>query len=142
LAGGDANRGKQLFLTKSSVMCVRCHKLQGEGGEVGPELAGIGAKQTREYLLESMVLPDKQIAHGFDTVVLDMADGKTITGVFKSETPKIITLATTEGTVLHVDKSKVEDRRRGPSAMPADLAQKLTPRELRDLIEFLTSLKQ
>lgn len=139
--GGDADRGRDIFLHKTEVSCVRCHKLNGTGGEVGPELAGIGAKQTREYLLESLVLPDKQIAKGFDTVVLELTNGKTVTGVLKSEDAKEIKLITPEGQSVTVAKVQVEERRRGKSAMPEDLHQKVTKRELRDLVEFLSGLK-
>src|SRR5262249_48943803 len=42
LAGGDAEAGRRIFFHKTEVACLRCHKVKGEGGEVGPELAGIG----------------------------------------------------------------------------------------------------
>src|SRR4029450_1327545 len=109
--------------------------------ECGPDMAGMGGKQTGEYLLESLVLPDKQIAKGFDTVVLELASGKTVTGVLKSEDAKEIKLITAEGQSVPGAKGRVEERRRGKSAMPDDLHQKLTRRELRDLVEFLVGLK-
>src|SRR5262249_27767128 len=141
LVGGDAAKGRDIFLNKSEVSCVRCHRLNGVGSDVGPELAGIGGKQTREYLLESIVLPDKQIAKGFDTLVLELTNGKTVTGVLKSEDEKEVKLITAEGQPIVVAKAQIEERRRGKSAMPEDLVQKLTKRELRDLVEFLAGLK-
>ncbi|MFL5340758.1 MAG: PVC-type heme-binding CxxCH protein [Gemmataceae bacterium] len=141
LVGGDAAKGRDIFLNKSEVSCVRCHKLNGTGGDVGPELAGIGGKQNREYLLESIVLPDKQIAKGFDSVVLELTNGKTVTGVLKSEDDKEVKLMTAEGHAIVVPKAQIEERRRGKSAMPEDLVQKLTRREIRDLVEFLAGLK-
>src|SRR5206468_3650154 len=68
LAGGDAVRGKEIFLSKTAVECQRCHKLDGQGGEVGPPLNGLG-KQTRDYLLESIVAPSKTIAKGYESVL-------------------------------------------------------------------------
>jgi quinoprotein glucose dehydrogenase len=141
LVGGDAAKGRDIFLNKSEVSCVRCHKLNGVGGDVGPELAGIGGKQNREYLLESIVLPDKQIAKGFDTLVLELRNGKTVTGVLKSEDEKDVKLITAEGQPITVAKAQIEERRRGKSAMPEDVVQKLTKREIRDLVEFLAGLK-
>src|SRR5262249_57424618 len=70
LAGGSADEGRRIFFEKAEVSCLRCHKLHGEGGEVGPDLAGIGSRQTREYLLESLVEPSRQIAKGYGTAVL------------------------------------------------------------------------
>jgi quinoprotein glucose dehydrogenase len=141
LAGGDAERGRDIFLNKPEVTCVKCHKLQGVGGEVGPELAGIGGKQKREYLLESIVLPDKDIAKGFDSVILDLKNGKSVTGVLKGEDATTIKIITAEAQLLTIAKSDVDERRRGKSAMPDDIVRKLTLRELRDLVEFLAGLK-
>jgi quinoprotein glucose dehydrogenase len=146
LAGGNARRGHQIFLAKAEVSCLRCHKIptfggRSFGGEVGPDLTGIGSRQNREYLLEAIVNPNQKIAQGFESVVLATSDGKVITGVLRGEDNKEIRLVTADGQSLDFPKNEVEDRKRGPSAMPADLATKLTKTELRDLIEFLARLK-
>ncbi len=147
LAGGDSQRGMTIFKTKAALECVRCHKVKetaGDlpvGGEVGPELSAIGARQTRAYLLESIVDPNKQIAQGFESVVLATNDGKVYTGVLRGEDDKEVRLVTALGKPLAVPKVTIEERKRGPSAMPGDLAGKLSKTELRDLIEFLVSLK-
>ena len=101
----------------------------------------MGSRQTREYLLESIVSPDQKIAQGFESVVLATSDGKVVTGVLRGEDAKEIRLMTAEGLPITVPKSEVEDRKRGPSAMPADLVTKLSKTEIRDLIEFLARLK-
>src|SRR6185437_11218960 len=62
LVGGDAEAGRRIFQGKAEVSCLRCHKVQGIGGEVGPDLGGIGSRQKRDYLLESLLTPNKQIA--------------------------------------------------------------------------------
>jgi quinoprotein glucose dehydrogenase len=141
LVGGDAEAGRKVFFEKSEVSCLRCHKVQGVGGEVGPDLTGIGTKYPRDYLLESIVDPNKQIAKGFESVVLVLVDGQTRTGILKGEDTKEVRLMTAEGQMIAVPKSQIDERLRGPSAMPADLAQKLTRPELRDLVEFLAGLK-
>ncbi len=146
LSGGDSQRGRTVFKTKAAVECIRCHKVKepggdSVGGEVGPELSAIGTRQTRAYLLESIVDPNKQIAQGFESVILATSDGKVHAGVLRGEDEKKIHLITAEGTPLTLPKDTIDDRKRGPSAMPADLVQKLSKSELRDLIEFLASLK-
>jgi quinoprotein glucose dehydrogenase len=146
LVGGNAGRGRQVFLAKAEVSCLRCHKYTmfgglSVGGEVGPDLTGIGGRQNREYLLESIVNPDQKIAQGFESVVLATSDGKVVMGVLRGEDGKEIRLMTAEGQPITVPKSEIEDRKRGPSAMPADLVTKLTKTEIRDLIEFLARLK-
>ncbi|MGP0062426.1 MAG: PVC-type heme-binding CxxCH protein [Isosphaeraceae bacterium] len=146
LVGGNAQRGRSVFTDKAATECLRCHKARtwnGEipGGEVGPELSGIGARKDRKYILESIVEPNKEIAQGFETIVLATADGQVITGVFRGEDDKEVRLITAEGKPVAVPKDSIEDRKRGPSAMPADLAPKLSKTELRDLVEFLAGLK-
>jgi quinoprotein glucose dehydrogenase len=141
LVGGDAERGRHIFLNKPEVTCQKCHKLNGVGGDVGPELAGIGAKQKRDYLLESIVDPNKQIAKGYESVVLMLSNGKSVTGIVKAEDAKVLKLMTAEGQLITVAKDKIDERNPGKSAMPDDLVKHLSKAELRDLVEFLASLK-
>ena len=141
--GGDAEAGRQVFLHKVEVSCLRCHKAGDEGtGEVGPDLTGIAAQQKRDYLLESIVLPSAKIAKGFETVVLILTDERTVSGIIKSEDKNTIKLITPENVEITIPVKDVDVRRTGPSAMPADLHQKMTRRELRDVVEFLASLKE
>jgi quinoprotein glucose dehydrogenase len=144
LAGGDADRGRNIVLNNSAVYCQRCHKLDGQGGEVGPQLNGIAAdkEKDRRYLLESVVLPSAKIAKGFDTVILVLNDERTVSGIIKSEDKKEIKLVTPENKELVIPVKDVDSRRTGPSAMPDDLHKKLTRRELRDVVEFLASLRE
>jgi len=141
LVGGDAEAGRRVFLSKAEVSCLRCHKVQGVGGDVGPDLAGIGGKQKRDYLLESIVAPNKQIAKGFETLVLTLKNGKSRTGVLKSEDAREVRLMTAEGQLLIVSKNDIDERQTGKSAMPEDLLKNLSRGEIRDLVEFLAELK-
>jgi quinoprotein glucose dehydrogenase len=141
LAGGDAEAGRGVFFQKAEVSCVRCHKVQGQGGDVGPDLTGVGTRQKRDYLLESIVDPNKQIAKGFETVILSLANGQVVTGIVKEENAKEIRLVTAEGKSVTVRQDEVDERQTGKSAMPADIIKSLSKAEVRDLVEFLSSLK-
>ena len=144
LAGGDAENGRSIFLNNSAVYCQRCHRLDNVGGDVGPQLNGIAAEpgKDRRYLLEAITLPSAQIAKGFESVVLVLGDGRTVTGVLKSEDKKQLKIVTAEAKELVIPVDDIESRRTGPSAMPDDLHKKMTRRELRDVVEFLASLKE
>ena len=141
LIGGDAEAGRKIFYDKAEVTCLKCHKLNGIGGEVGPELTKIGSQQQRDYLLESIVDPNKQIAKGYDTLVLGLSNGQTVSGILKSEDPRELKLMTAEAKLIVVPKKDIDERSRGKSAMPEDLIKHLSKSELRDLVEFLASLK-
>ena len=142
LQGGDAGRGRELFFRRASLECVRCHRAEGTGGDVGPRLDGIAARRDRVYLLESIVRPSSQFAEGYRTTVVVTDDGRTLAGIVKGETPEELVIMTADGRSHRIPVSSIEDRSEGASAMPADLASKLTRRELRDLVEWLASLRK
>jgi len=145
LVGGNAERGRQVFFQNQTVQCLRCHKVGTDGGIVGPDLTGIGKRQSRDYLLESILQPNAKIAAGFENVVLTLDDGATVAGALKAEADAELAVEVTgeDGlpTVTKVAKSAVKQRERGPSAMPEGLGDQLTPFELRDLVEYLATLK-
>ncbi len=140
LAGGDAEAGRKLFLERPDVACLRCHKIKNEGGEVGPDLSHIGQKP-RDYILESIVLPNKKIAQGYDSVLVKLKDGPAYAGIVKSENDTLLEINSPEDGPLKIEKAKIESRSPGQSPMPAEIASMLTKRELRDLIEFLAAQK-
>jgi quinoprotein glucose dehydrogenase len=142
LVGGDSEAGRRIFATRAEVSCLRCHKVNGEGGEVGPDLTGVGTRQNREYLLESIVDPNRQITKGFETVVLTLVSGKTVIGVLKSEDGRQVRLMTAEGQSVTVPKGQIDERQTGKSAMPEDVIKHLSKADLRDLVEYLASLKE
>ncbi len=140
LEGGDAARGAEIF-QKTQLSCVRCHRVGRTGGEVGPVLTTIGAQRDRRYLLESICLPDAAIAQGYETAVIADDAGQIFTGIIKSENETTIELIAADGSRIRIEKETVVARRRGKSAMPEELVTYMTPRELRDLVAYLASLK-
>jgi len=141
LEGGDAARGREIFLNKTVVACVRCHGVNGTGGEVGPKLDGIAGKRDHRHMLEALVLPDAQIAEGYGTTVIVTDEGRSVAGIVIAENGTVVKLRSADGKIEEIDVASIEDRARGPSAMPADLVTKLSRRELRDLIAWLASLR-
>jgi quinoprotein glucose dehydrogenase len=141
LAGGDPARGAAILSTKAEVSCIRCHKIDGKGGEVGPDLTGIGTRKDRRYILESIVAPNRQIAQGFETLVLATVDGQVRSGILKEDDGKALRLVTPEGQTLTIPKAEIEEQKRGASAMPEDLLKHLSHSELRDLVEYLARSK-
>ena len=142
LSGGDAARGKKIFYENAAAACTRCHHIGTDGGgNAGPVLDGIASRQTRESLLESIVSPNQQIVQGFESATLTLKNGVSYAGVVKSETDAEITLLSPEDGDVKVKKSDIATREKGLSGMPEGLAQLLTRQELRDVVEFLGTLK-
>ncbi|HKI72238.1 MAG TPA: PVC-type heme-binding CxxCH protein [Verrucomicrobiae bacterium] len=141
LYGGNAAEGKKMFFERPEASCVRCHKINGEGGEVGPDLSKIGAQKDRQYLLESVVLPNKAIAPGFESVLVTLKSGTSYAGVLKSETADGLVINSPEDGLVTVKKNEIKSRDKGLSPMPEGMGQILSKQDLRNLVEFLSGLK-
>lgn len=140
LQGGDAERGKHIALEHLAAQCTRCHKIGGEGAEVGPDLSKIAKRMNREQLLEAVVLPNATIAKGYDLIMITLKDGKTLSGNVEKENAKELQLREADKSLTTIAIDQIAQRTTPTSMMPAmDLM--LQKRELRDLIEYLTTLK-
>ena len=94
-----------------------------------------------EYLLESLVLPNKVIAVGFETLLVTMKNGTIYAGLVKSENAEELVLNSPEDGILKINKSDIKARAKGASAMPEGMVDILSRSDLRNLLEFLASLK-
>jgi quinoprotein glucose dehydrogenase len=141
LEGGNGKEGSKVFFEKGAVACLKCHKMGERGGEVGPDLSKFAEKNDKRAILEAIVDPNRKIAQGFDSVVLALADGRSVTGVLREETDDQVVLYDADAKRLVIPKSEIEERQRGKSAMPEDIMTKLSEVELRDLVEYLSTRK-
>ncbi|HLX64223.1 MAG TPA: HEAT repeat domain-containing protein, partial [Planctomycetota bacterium] len=141
LLGGDADAGRKIFYENASGQCIRCHKLNGFGGTVGPELKGIGAREKREYLLESIVDPSAKIAKGYETVLVKTTEGKIYTGVLKTDDETKIVLIQGDGKSVEIPKAEVKTRKNQEESTMPQMGSVLSKMDIRNLVEFLVSLK-
>jgi quinoprotein glucose dehydrogenase len=142
LAGGDKTRGERIFRNQPVMACIRCHRAGADGGDAGPNLADTGAKNSREYLLEALIKPNAKIAPGFDTIVVTLKSGGVAAGIVAGETADVLTLRDTENKLVEMKKSDIAKREGAPSGMPEIYGSILTPREIRDVVEYMASLKE
>jgi quinoprotein glucose dehydrogenase len=138
--GGDAIRGRQIALQDPGAQCTRCHTIGQVGSDVGPPLIGVGDRLTRHQLLEALVDPNARVAPGYGTVMLTLRSGETLNGVLRDETDTHLVLATVTGESRQIPKAEVAQRTNAPSAMPP-MQFFLGPRELRDVVEYMASLR-
>jgi putative membrane-bound dehydrogenase-like protein len=139
-APGDAESGERVFYHLRSARCAVCHRIDGRGGLVGPDLSTIAKSLDRDKLIDSILLPSKEIAPAFTTWNITMADGKKHTGIILGENfDSTLTLADAEGKRLTLKKLDIEDRQAATkSLMPEDLHRLMTRQDFRDLLEFLS----
>lgn len=141
LKGGDVERGRAVFFGRAAASCRRCHMVNGEGANVGPDLSAIAKDKDRRYLLEAIVDPNAAIAKGFETTIIVDADGRIHSGIIKEENEDVVRLMTPQGALVTVPTDEIEDRARGLSGMPADITKGLSRDDVRDLVEYLSTLK-
>ncbi len=141
MTGGDARRGQQVVVQNPAAQCLRCHAIGGDGAEVGPNLTKIAATLTREQLLESLIEPNKRIAPGFGTVGITLRNGQRVDGTLRQETEtEVVLMVGDPPAERRVPKSEIAERTNPVSAMPP-FGAILKPREIRDLVEALSTLK-
>jgi putative heme-binding domain-containing protein len=139
-SGRSFANGKQIFEVAN---CVACHKLNGVGEQVGPDLAGLDAKTTRTDLLRSLLEPSAKIDEKYQSHLFQMKSGKTVSGMILEETPERIKvtenpLAKTPPVTL--DRAEIEERvKSATSIMPKGLLDKLTNEEILDLIAYIAA---
>lgn len=139
---GDPARGRELFANEKVTKCALCHKVQGKGGDAGPDLSHIGGKFDRPHLVESLLEPSRQIVEGFRTSVLITTDGRTLTGVVREQSADSIVLYDASGAKLVVANHDIEQRETSLlSLMPEKLETLLTREQFTDLIAYLDTLR-
>ena len=143
LKGGNVEKGAELFKNHGSAQCMRCHRV-GDSDEngvmAGPNLAGIGERHDSHYMLESMMNPGAAVTPGFGIVSLTLNNGKNLGGILQNETAEYVDITVGEDT-WRVKKTDIKTSTAPVSAMPP-MSAMLTPRETRDLVAYLSSLKK
>jgi putative heme-binding domain-containing protein len=138
---GDAAKGKLLFYS-GKLQCSVCHKVHGNGGEVGPDLSQVAGKLDRTHLIESVLDPSAQILEGYRTTIVALTDGRVLQGIATGESAAGFTLIDSTNKSIPIAASAVTERKVGSvSLMSAELAAALTPDEFTDLIDYLETLR-
>jgi putative heme-binding domain-containing protein len=137
---GDAQRGAAVFRAPTSA-CLSCHKVDGQGGAIGPDLSTIGKSSSPQEIVESLLFPKKKVKPEFVALQVMTSDGRSVQGYNKQETDTELTLLEPGTEKLHrIAKSKIEERREIGTLMPDNLVANLTAGQRRDLLRFLLEL--
>jgi quinoprotein glucose dehydrogenase len=142
LQGGDAERGEAIYHSHPSE-CMRCHRAgtgHEAGGEAGPNLGGVANRGDRTFLLQSLFVPGAKVANGYGLVSVTMKDGVSIGGILYDSTDEVIDIDVGT-TISRVSRKDIKEMTPPISAMPP-MASLLKPYEARDLVSWLSTLKQ
>jgi putative heme-binding domain-containing protein len=135
LAGGPATptAGAKVF----ERVCGQCHKLNGVGNEVGPDLTGVG-RANLDQLLSNLLDPNLVIGRDYQATIVAVDDGQVVTGLLVEDSPTRVVLKVAGGKLEVFPRDRVEETRRSEvSLMPEDLEKQVTEQEFRDLIAYL-----
>lgn len=148
LSAGNAGHGQELF---KSLACVQCHRMKGVGGQVGPDLATVkekldGKKMKLVDVLTEMIEPSKVIDEKFRSVVLELADGRVVSGVIVEQNEKEVRMAASpldpqaSQEPIVIANSAIEERFLSMiSLMPQGLLNTLDEQEIVDLLSYIVS---
>jgi putative heme-binding domain-containing protein len=140
---GDPENGKKLFFDANGVGCAKCHKVDNDGGEIGPALTGVASKYDRVKLTEDILFPNKVILDGYSQTTVRTNDGVTLVGVVRGDTDSTLTILDANGTKTEIAKSNIKTRKDShTSLMPEGLHTALKPEEFADLVSYLETLKE
>ena len=136
---GDPSRG-ELVYRREELGCVTCHAIGGVGGKVGPDITSIGASAQLDYLVESMLFPNRKVKEGYHSLLVLTKDEMEYSGILVRETDDQLILRDASNREVSVPKADVEQRTIGGSIMPAGLIDALSEQEQLDLYRFLSEL--
>jgi putative heme-binding domain-containing protein len=135
LAKGDLAKGKMLY----TATCGQCHKLFGEGQNVGPDITGSN-RADLNYLLENVLDPNAVIGKAYQLNLFTMKDGRVMSGVIKEENPAAVKIAMMGGVEFTLPQADIAKREVSKlSTMPEGLFDALQPEMVVDLVKYLQS---
>jgi putative heme-binding domain-containing protein len=131
----------RLSFTTARKMCAACHSVRPGELRLGPSLAGLGAAVPPQYLIESILEPNKVIKTGFQLETVETKDGRTFSGLVEAAGANLL-IRMLGAPPASVALAEVKLRTASPiSPMPAGLETTMTVAELADLTAYLLSLK-
>ncbi|MBI2947744.1 MAG: c-type cytochrome [Verrucomicrobia bacterium] len=134
-AAAKPSEGQRVFQQN----CAVCHRVDGEGGLIGPQLDGIGNRGL-ERLVEDVLDTNRNVDRAFRSHLLKLKDGEVVSGLPRREEGELLILADSTGKEISVPKKNIESSRESEtSLMPENFADVITPEDFHHLMAFLLS---
>ena len=139
---GNPQRGRTLYLNSKTLACINCHRLEGIGGNVGPDLTRIWETQSVEKLMESLLEPSKEIKEGYQSYKVATTKGKEYIGLKISQTADEVVLREQTGQDVHIPAKEIDEIAASKqSLMPDNVIAQLSYDQFIDLVAFLKDRK-
>ncbi len=135
---GNAMRGREIFLDAKKAGCATCHRLEGIGGSIGPDLTRSWQTLSFDKRVESILEPSREIKEGYATYKVASKDGRVVSGLLLSDKPDGVTLKDATGKEIRIAAADIEEKSISKeSLMPVGVVGHLSFAELADLLAFL-----
>jgi putative membrane-bound dehydrogenase-like protein len=139
---GNPERGRAIYLNDQTLACVTCHRMEGVGGNVGPDLTRLWDTHSIEKVVESILEPSKEIKEGYQSYVATTKKGQVYVGLKVSQTADEVVLRDATGKDVRLATLDIEDLSPSKlSLMPENAISQLTYDQFIDLIAFLKDRK-
>lgn len=138
LENQNFERGRSLF---HAIGCASCHRFDGYGGNIGPDLSSVGNRFRAEGILEEIIHPSRVISDQYSSSEVVLEDGDTLTGLVarREDSVRVYTRDPDADPTVVARDAVQTIRQVDVSQMPAGLINSLNPDELRDLIVYMIS---
>lgn len=137
ISGANVNKGKEIFIKT----CGPCHKMYGEGGDIGPDLTGSN-RSNMDYILGNVMDPSGEIQDDYKMVVITTRDGRTYAGNVSAENDRQVTMRIVGKEPVVILRSSIQSRETTPSSMmPPGLFKSLSDEDVLALAAFLRNMK-
>ncbi|MCB0665803.1 MAG: c-type cytochrome [Saprospiraceae bacterium] len=135
--GYSPEKGQAIF----SVFCSMCHEINGQGGNIGPQLTGVGNWGARA-LCEKILDPNRNISRAFVTYTITLKDGSVKSGLYRREEGQTLVFADQQGQEFAIDKNNINEQKESPyTLMPDHFRETIPEEDFKHLVSYLLSLK-
>lgn len=136
---GDPAKGLIRFQSR----CSMCHRAEGRGTAVGPDLDGVGARLDQAALIRAITQPSAEIATGFAASQLRLANGRTLVAIVQEQPDGQLRVIDRTGRARIMPTADVAERRPAEeSLMPPDVLKGMTPQQAADLVAYLAARRE
>lgn len=140
---GDVKKGEALFFdADSNAGCGKCHRVGERGADVGPDLTHVAGTRDLKFIIESILESSKEIASGFEPILIITKEDQYLTGIVKKEDASVIEIADSQGRLTRVAKDRIKQKApQKTSLMPENFREILMVDEFHHLLAYLQTLK-
>ncbi len=143
LKDGDPKRGRAIYLNTALLACATCHKMEGVGGQIGPDLTRVWDTMSVEKLFETIIAPSQEIKEGYQSYQASTLDGQTYTGLKVLDTKDEVVIREATGRDVKIARKDLDKLTASKlSLMPDNVVSQLSYEQFVDLVAFLKSRKE